>query len=66
MSVGLELTTHMAGTPYLPLAAASRIVFALLLVSFGIANRLKGIEVAEASCLLAGLRVDCSPAMTYP
>lgn len=40
VAAGGGLTTHIAGTPYLPAAAASKMAFALLLVSFGIVDEL--------------------------
>ena len=41
VEAGRGLTTHIAGTPYLPALAASKMAFALLLASFGIVDRLQ-------------------------
>ena len=51
VAAGCGLTTHIAGTPYLPAAAASKMAFALLLVSFGIVDRSRAQEVVEIGVL---------------
>ena len=63
---GCGLTTHIAGTPYLPAAAASKMVFALLSVSFGIVVDCRVMNSWKDGSWLATFHLDRSPAMTYP